>query len=844
MRFVPVLMLLAVNSAAGQPAPAPRLDVNGDPLPAGVLARLGTTRFQLLDGDPDSLRVFGHTRAIALAPDGTTVAVTRDDKKGTRVHFLDLSTGKHLRQLDLADNRGDRLLFTPDGKGLVLTSGWGINLIDAATGKVTRSIDIEHTGERSVALSPDGTWLAAQIHKWAYDAPVGVWETKTGKEVVSLPGRGASCQELAFGPEGKRLLLWSIVPSQVNGTSMSFGQESKAALTCIDIATRKIVGEATVGTAQHVALSPDGETIAVEADDHKNIRVRHLPTGAERCVIPLKASNFAFAPDGKMLVTIDPAGRGALWDAAKGDKIRDLEGALVNRDLQLVGFSRDGGTIAAIDGGWDSAPLVAVWHAATGKRVSRPPGHESAVTCMAYAAGGKLLVSGSLDKTVRLWNPATGEHLRLLTVHEDAITAVAFSPDGKLVASAAKSGVTRLSSLADGKPVAEFTGPAKGATALTFSPASTVLFAGGEAPEVLAWEIAGGKEVVRLTTGHDGAVMAFGDGGALALTANGEIRAEDTPERLQVWDLTTKLPVASISIREERYGSVRCDAAIFSLDGRLLASSQVSEYQGIRPSYGATRLRLWERASGQPIRTLSPTITTVLAFSPDGRLLASGGAGQSGHLIVGYGSGIDIWDTFTGKKVGELPVTPNCVAFSPDGSQLATGGSDHAVLIWKAPRIQPAKQATAPSAGERDAWWSRTRWDRSGRLPGHGANDRSPGAHRRLAEGTSSSRRKQRPGHGGQAARPARKRHLHRAYRGGRGPGEAGRRRRAPSDQGAGRQRQPGIAPPGRTGAQMQFDLGARAATSPRRRHSRMDRHARRPRCCCARWPRALCAPV
>jgi hypothetical protein len=96
----------------------------------------------------------------------------------------------------------------------------------------------------------------------------------------------------------------------------------------------------------------------------------------------------------------------------------------------------------------------------------------------------------------------------------------------------------------------------------------------------------------------------------------------------------------------------------------------------------------------------------VLAFSPNGRLLASGGAGRSGHLTVGYGSGIDIWDTLTGTKVGALPVTPVCVAFSPDGLHLATGGRDHAVLLWDAPRIQPPTKAAPPPAAERDAWWT------------------------------------------------------------------------------------------------------------------------------------------
>jgi hypothetical protein len=233
-----------------------------------------------------------------------------------------------------------------------------------------------------------------------------------------------------------------------------------------------------------------------------------------------------------------------------------------------------------------------------------------------------------------------------------------------------------------------------------------VLFAGGRSPEVLAWEVAGGKEVVRLQTGQDGAVMAFGDGGALALTANGDIRGDEGTERLRLWGPVDSRPLASISIRDEARGSVQCDAALFSPDARMLASSQVSEYQGVRPSYGAAQLRLWERASGQPIRTLSPTVTQMLAFSPDGRLLASGGPGRSGHLRVGYGAGIDVWDTVTGKKAGSLPVTPQCVAFSPDGLYLATGGREHSVLIWKAPRSQPPVKGKAPTTADREAWWA------------------------------------------------------------------------------------------------------------------------------------------
>jgi WD40 repeat protein len=707
MRIVSALVLLAhlavVTSAASQPAKTPRLDVNGDPLPDGVIARLGTLRFQ-----PP-----GHVSGVALSPDGTTLATaTSGDKDGTRIDFMDTSTGKSRRKLDLPGLGREHILFTPDGNGLVLHGSSAITLVDAATGKVAKSIDVEYSWSSAVALTSDGKWLAAQRQKSVYDAPVSVWETTTGKEVALLPGRGASCKGLAFGPDGKRLLLWSVVPTSADAKSMSFGSDSKVALACIDISIRKIVGETTVDTTQYVALCPDGETVALEATDHQCVHIRHLPTGAERCVIPVKQSKFAFALDGKALFTIDENGQAALWNATKGNKIRDLEGALADKDYNIVGISKDGKTIAVLEGGWHSAATVVVWNAATGKRTGRPPGHDAAVTCITYAPGGELLASGSLDKTVRLWNPGTGAHLRKLVAHKEAITAVAFSPDGKLLASSSQDGVTRLCNIADGRVVTEFVGPDKGAKALAFAPKGTVLFAGGSSPEVHTWDLAGAKKVLRFKTGESGSVLAFAEGGILALTAtsNGRFVADSrTPERLHVWNPSSKQSLAALHIRpddKDHYGSVHCDTAAFSPDGRIIASSQITEMHGIRPSYGYAGLRLWERATGQEILTLGPSITKVLAFSPSGRLLASGGPGTSGHLRVGYGPGIDVWDTITGQKAGALPVTPQCLAFSPDGLHLATGGRDHAVLIWNAPRIQPPKEAKAPSAARRDAWWA------------------------------------------------------------------------------------------------------------------------------------------
>jgi hypothetical protein len=154
MRFVPALVLLATitGSIPAQPAKEPRLDIHGDPLPDGAIARLGTIRF----------RPPGDIRSAVLLPGGTNISTIASDPDGRlRIDRMDTATGRRLRTIHLMNMGGDQARFTPDGKHLAVIGPHGITLVDSMTGKVVREFDVWATNEPHSAFTEDGNWMAA-----------------------------------------------------------------------------------------------------------------------------------------------------------------------------------------------------------------------------------------------------------------------------------------------------------------------------------------------------------------------------------------------------------------------------------------------------------------------------------------------------------------------------------------------------------------------------------------------------------------------------------------------------------------------------------------------------------
>jgi WD40 repeat protein len=521
--------------------------------------------------------------------------------------------------------------YSPDGRMIASAGGdHSIRLWDSRTHRPLGDPLTGHTKAVSgVAFSSDGHTLASS----SWDGTVRLWDVRTHEQLgPAIVGHAAEVETVAFSRDG-RTLAWG-------------GYDKRIRLW--DVRSHRPIGMLSghANTVQTLAFAPDGRTLASGSWDG-TIRLWDLRT-RRQLGSPLHGHRdgvygLAFGPDSRLLASggydrtvrlwdlrthaqlaapivvrgrvdslaLSPDGRmlasGAddirLWDV----RTRRQIGAplRVLPKIAALRFSSDGQTLAAAGGRLSTVTLWDVRHRGTGT-TRRPSGCLGPAPAVASSADGGMLACAAGDGTVRGRDVRTGRPIDSALGGFGRFPAkLALSRDGRILASAAHDGTIRLWDLSTGRPLGSPLSRRGFCFSLAFSNDGRILAAGGS-DTILLWNVRTHELLGRPLTGHTDApgALAFGpDGHTLASTS--------IDGSIRLWDVRTHAQIGEPMGGDESFTSVA-----FSPDGRRLASGDQHA------------VRLWDIGSrsqiGAPLRELTGVVRNV-AFTPDGRTITATG---------------------------------------------------------------------------------------------------------------------------------------------------------------------------------------------------------------------------
>jgi len=605
-----------------------------------------------LSNGPGYALIQGHQNSVtsvAWSPDGKTLASASSDRS---IRLWEAASGQPLRTIQGHTSSVSSVVWSPDGKTLAsASSDRTIRLWDAATGQPLRTLQ-GHTGSvYSVAWSPDGKTLASASN----DRTIRLWEA-SGQPPRTIQG----LQNPAFG------VIYSVAWSPDGKALASASSDGSIGLweAASGQPLRTIQGHRT--SVYSVVWSPDGKSLASASYDG-TIRLWDAATGQ-----PLRTlqghtnavNSVVWSPDGKTLASAGDDATVRLWDAASGRPLRTIQGQ--QGRVSSVAWSPDGNTLASAS--YDRT--IRLWEAASGQPLRTIQGHQDLVYDVAWSPDGRTLASAGLSSTIRLWEAVSGQPLRTLQGHQNAFVSVAWSPDGKALASASSDHTIWLWEAGSGQVLRTLQGHENYVRSVAWSPNGKTLASASEDQTIRLWEVASGQPLHTLQ-GHQRVVTS------VAWSPNGKTLASSSDDgTIRLWDAATGRPLRTL---EGHQGSVYSVA--WSPDGRTLASAS-----------GDSTIRLWDMPGGRPVQTLLSDFAALqpgvmrtfngllrifngVAWSPDGKTLAAASTDNT----------IRLWDAATGQPLRTLlghSNSVNRVAWSPDGKTLASASADDTIRLW------------------------------------------------------------------------------------------------------------------------------------------------------------------
>ncbi len=672
-------------------------------------------------------------KAAAFVPNGKSVAIAA----GATVSIRDLATGWTLKKLDGGmDAAIQRLCFSPDSSLVaVVGADRTVALWDVATAKKKGMAITFRGGEQvaDLAFAPDGTTLAVAVNSADQPAAADDAEYRLVRWVVLLPTDDAKAwadpksmlvhQErivsviwqtggagLLTASEDGAIRLWDRVGNRITRQFLAHASavvtavgrpESRVLLTVGDDRTIKrwtlpgaseppLLTRLTppgAGRIWAADYSADGKYLYAAGGGDRAFRVYASTLSGpsavkiEETVSGVYAS--AYSPNGKTLATGHDDGSILLWDTTTGQRIGKLVRS--TRRVWSLAFNPDGSTLIAVGGGYahlGSPGEAVLWDVRSGTVRKTLTGHVGVLQTVAFNPDGKTIVAGDTEGTLRFWAADSGSLIRSVRGHSMGIRTLAYSLDGKVLVTGGYDNVVKVWDVETGEPTRTIplVNFVARPTKVLVSPDGTevVVCTRPNAPQpgqpenavALIYSLVDPDALPRQLRGHTGAVLnaAFLGDRRTLVTAGGKI---DALGEVKLWDFPSGKPVG-----EFRGLRSWVEALAVSPDGKSLATGGAGQGK-------VGDLRFWNAGGFVPISTtVHPDEKDYIAaagLSPDGKT----------YITAGWRSGLAVWDTTNPispvlrKSLAEHGTAGlRSVHFASDGKRFVTSDEKGAVKVW------------------------------------------------------------------------------------------------------------------------------------------------------------------
>jgi WD40 repeat protein len=347
-----------------------------------------------------------------------------------------------------------------------------------------------------------------------------------------------------------------------------------------------------------------------------------------------------------------------------------------------------------------------LWHQCQPDFTHSLDGHSNILQCVTFSPNGDWLATADYDHIVKIWDADSHECLKTLGETKDFdgpvdLKALAFSPDGKFLAlkAGARLQVWRSSPWEEVTAIRVAEPRRNYNEAVVFSPDGKLLttrMAGGIGfVDATAWRT---NELFLSADGSfdaHGSFVSFGNkefGSVLSYSADGHLLIVADGPRLQIRDAHD--PFVTLTNLARSDGNQRM---------RVLSVTSSKEH--VAAGYRDGVIALWDRRTWREIvliRNPQPSHLVDLAFSPDGRLLASSGT----RHVIQIWSMAQLLENAAPNWQPSLTLRGhsgviNALAFSPDGRILASASSDRTVKLWSV----SAESASSSLEDAQDPCW-------------------------------------------------------------------------------------------------------------------------------------------